>query len=672
MFVELEAILKQALPGARVSVAPVDRRAVARDLWPRRLIELAEAPPVANGPAAVVWPESVDDVVQLVRTARAHGIGLVPFGAGSGVCAGIAPAEREVVVDLKRLRSHRVLPGPELDVEAGALGITLEEDLLRAGYTTGHYPSSILISTAGGWVAARGAGQCSGRYGKIEDMVTWVELVLGTGERVLARRRENGPNLLPLIVGSEGTLGIITRVGLRLHPAPSERRFLAFAFQGVDQGMRALRELYQSGQRPAVARLYDPLDTWLMKQEDGVRAEPRPPHSGINLKGDALRALLRRPFLAAQAMAAVERTLYSRAALVLVLEGDQAAELDEDARRIDVACRALGGASLGEGPARAWYRYRYHVSYRQPPLFRSGSFVDTMEVAAPWSCLPAVYREVRRALSPHVLVMAHFSHSYPDGASIYFTFAGTEHAGESAQAIYDRAWREALSAALAAGATLSHHHGVGRSKAARLTEELGSAVGVVRALKTAWDPDQLLNPGALLPPPSDAEQRDAAAPVTTPLLDVESALVELPASWRLNEAEAWLAARGRTLRVTPEALAAHGERSVNDWLGAGMPGLPDGLSDPVAPRLAGLTATLPNGRRFRQRGAPRRAVGPDLSSLFLGLAGEFGRVEAVTLPAPPSTAPSARPLPFSGERNPRMEADEAGAWAALSAAFGAR
>lgn len=625
----------------------------------------------SEGPAAIIWPETLEHVQAVVRWARAGGVALVPFGAGSGVCGAVLPQPDHVLVDLKRFSSFSVRPGPVLDVGAGALGISLEEALLEGGYTIGHYPSSILISTVGGWVAARGAGQASGRYGKIEDMVTSLEVVLGTGEVVHARRRERGPDLVPLIVGSEGTLGIVTRVGLRLHSAPTGRAFAAFAFEQVEAGIDALRRLFQEGLRPAVARLYDPLDTLLLADEEG---ETRPAPTSVpepGLRAAALRAVLRAPALLARAMAVAERSLYSRAALVLVHEGDPDS-VERESQRAAALCRAGGGTALGEGPARAWYRRRYHVSYRQSPLFRGGAFSDTMEVAAPWSRLFEVYEAVRRALGRHVLVMAHFSHSYPDGASVYFTFAGVAHGGASSLEVYDRAWRVALSAALDAGAALSHHHGVGRSKAPRLGEELGAAIAVVRSLKSAWDPDGILNPGALLPPPGPAEQQRAPAPSTEPELDAVSALCSLPGTLRLAEAERWLGARGHGLGLAAESWAAVEGLTVGQWIGLGLPGSADRYADPVGVRLSGFTATLTNGVRVALRVAPRRAVGPDLSALFLGAGEMFGSVERATLAAPRAGSAPAVTLPFSGERNPELDASEAVALERLRVALAAK
>ncbi|HET9934688.1 MAG TPA: FAD-binding oxidoreductase [Polyangiaceae bacterium] len=657
---KLHEAVQEAVPGARVSSEAPDRRAYSRDLWPRGLIEMQSGLPEREGPGCIVWPETVEHVAALVALARREGLSLVPFGAGSGVCGGAIPTAGQVVVDLKRFADHRVLAGPELDVGAGAMGITLEERLLEAGYTTGHYPSSILCSTVGGWVAARGAGQCSGRYGKIEDMITSAEVVLGTGDVVRAEAHRGGPELLPLLVGSEGTLGIITRVGLRLHPAPRARAFAAHSFPNVELGIETLRALFQEGLRPAVARLYDPLDSALLAPDDKPKVASPP--RALKPTAALLRGIARHPALTARLMDAAERSFMSKVTLVLVHEGDER-EVADEARRAEAICRARQSTPLGEGPARAWLHHRYHVSYRQMPQFRAGLFIDTMEVSAPWKHLTDVYYAVKRALGEHVLVMAHLSHSYPDGGSIYFTFAGTQHGDESPLEVYDHAWRVALAAALDSGASLSHHHGVGRSKAPRLGEELGSALWVQRALKSAWDPDGILNPGVLLPSSSNADE-GVPDPPTQPELDAQSGLVTLPGTMLLGDAERWLRERAHSLH-----LPSLPELSVDDFVARGLPGAPDRFDDPVGTRLAGFSARLSSGRRFAIKAAPRRAVGPDLSALFVGARGAFGRIESARLSALPQSASPAPRRAFDKPANPNLNADEAAAFERLRQAL---
>ena len=246
----LSAALARALPDLAQSSSGPDRIAYARDLWPRHHLEVADGRIAEHRPALVVWPRDTAEVAAVVRFCAEEGAPLVPFGAGSGVCGGVLPDPRTVVLDLKRMERWRKLDpeAPTLEVEAGALGIRLEEDLEARGFTAGHFPSSILCSTSGGWVAARGAGQCSGRYGKIEDMVASLECVVGRGEVVRFDRRVHGPDLTPLFIGSEGVLGVITSVTLRLHPAPPARAFGAFSFPGVEAGWSAMRDMFQAGE----------------------------------------------------------------------------------------------------------------------------------------------------------------------------------------------------------------------------------------------------------------------------------------------------------------------------------------------------------------------------------------------------------------------------------------
>jgi alkyldihydroxyacetonephosphate synthase len=511
------------LPALAASADPADRVAYARDLWPRHHLAVRSGNVAEHRPGLIVWPRDTEEVAQLVRWAYQARVPLVPFGAGSGVCAGVLPREDVVVVDMKRMVRWRHLDpaAPTLDVEAGHMGVPLEERLGKSGFTLGHFPSSILCSTVGGWVAARSAGQCSGYYGKIEDMVVALECVTGTGEVMTLRRRAHGPDLVPLVVGSEGTLAVVTSVTVRLHPAPAARAFGAWSFPSTEAGWEAMRMLFQSGLRPAVSRLYDPFDAMLAKRSAGkthskTNAPTRPPGQAPGTGAATLRNILRHPRVLNELIDAAGGRALGGAMLVLIFEGSD----DRPSRDMDAA-RALlsraGGVTEGEGPARHWLEKRYSVSYRQAPVFAAGAFADTMEVAATWSILPRLYDAVRRALGAHVFVMAHLSHAYPDGCCIYFSFAGSAASdgrdGEwdaACEATYDRAWRDALGAAVEAGGTLAHHHGAGRSKAPRLRDELGAGIDVVRALKEAFDPAGILNPGNLIPEASPRPDIDDA------------------------------------------------------------------------------------------------------------------------------------------------------------------
>lgn len=631
--------LQELLGPARVSVQPFDLEASARDCWPRGLI--AGPPAEQERPLAVVWPERTEEIERLVELARAEGFALAPLGAGSGVCGGFWPDARTVVVDLKRLNDFSLSPdGAEVHAGAGVLGWELEERLARAGKTAGHFPSSILCSTVGGWVAARGAGQCSGRYGKIEDMVTELECVLGSGRRLVTRTRSEGLQLVPWLVGSEGSLGIVTRVGLRLFPAPVERAFAAFAFPTFELGQEALRAIYQAGLRPAVARLYDAVDSLLhasSKSDDGGEAPEPKPMSRFQARDAmevlALRTVLKAPGQLARAASALEKRGHARSRLLLLFEN--VSDPREQARLASALCEERGGEPLGERPVQQWLAHRYDVSFQQSKVFRAGAFSDTMEVAAPWSKLNGVYRAVKAAIADRVLLMAHVSHCYPDGAAIYFTFVGRDRSRPQALSRYDAVWSDALTAAVEAGACVSHHHGVGRSKAEHLSRQSGASVR--RALMKAWDPGDVLNPGVLgfvrdipLNPEQLAHEQAGVRrrlAATPPLvLDGLSQLADLDAGLTLDEVENLLFKQGLTLDASTSGCVR-----LDEWVARGLPGAPSPWDDPVSRPLAGFIGRLPSGELCEQVAAPRRAEGPDLAACFAGTEGALGRLERVTL-----------------------------------------
>jgi alkyldihydroxyacetonephosphate synthase len=652
--VDLASALTLRVPGLRVSSAAPDLTAAARDLWPRALVGIQSGQLPTNRPGAIAWPERSEQVSQLLEVSRAQGFRVLPFGAGSGVCGAVLPDERTIVIDSKRLLDFRIdEDAPVVHAGAGVLGLTLEQQLIKRGYTAGHYPSSIVCSTVGGWVAARGAGQCSSRYGKIEDMVAGLDCVLGTGDHVRMRRRTSGPDLVPLMTGSEGTLGFITGVTLRLQPAPRSRRFLAYSCSSIESGFDILRTMLQAGLRPEVARLYDPIDSVLLGQSSDAKKSPknRSARSG-HLFGMVARRVLAHPRWLQRTIEALEGNLLGGATLLLIFEGDSEAA-DQDAERAAQICARAAARSLGEGPAKRWLAHRYGVSFRQSSSFRLDAFTDTMEVAAPWSKLEAVYNGVRRALSEHALVMAHLSHAYPDGCGLYFTFAALGSRAGNATARYDAAWRAGLSAALAAGANLSHHHGVGRSKAALLAAELGGGTELLNRVRRAWDPASMFNPGALEAPfeVQPAFARDGRPPF---VLDEKSRLVEVDARLSLGALEAMLSRTGLGLGL---ADGVNGSASIADWVACGFPGAPDSFRDPAAARVTGFEASA-GGIQAHVRAAPRRATGPDLLALFAGARGAIGSVERVTLAVTPRGTAPPRSQPFHWDRDPAPSAAE--------------
>jgi alkyldihydroxyacetonephosphate synthase len=531
----LQRELESIFGPRRVSLRAVDLDTYSRDMWPRLLIAYRDGIQPPHRPHAVVWPETVREVVAVVRLARELKIPIVPYGGGSGVCGGAVPLFGGITIDTKRMQAVRALHGEELvcDVEAGLNGERFERELERRGYTFGHFPSSIYCSTVGGWLATRAAGQLSTKYGKVEDRVAGLTVVTGRGEVIETdgpNRALRGPNWTQLIVGSEGTLGIITSARLRVSPAPQLRVFRGYEVDDVHTGIEAIRRVLQKGLRPAVVRLYDELDTLINSfghehaEETNPARAPTPPIAtgalpayplplppkqdgmvdrllamarGKGLRQNAMKAALGKSELVNRVFGTVAEKIARRGCRMIIgLEGARI-RTEIEAALTFAELEAAGARDKGEDPGWAWLKHRYAVSYRMSPVFRDGAFVDTMEVASSWERLTDLYHSVRTAIGHHAVVMAHFSHAYADGCSIYFTFAGHAPDAAGASRIYDAIWRDGLEAATRVGATISHHHGVGLLKAPFMAGEHREAMAIFEAAKAALDPDGVFNPGKM-------------------------------------------------------------------------------------------------------------------------------------------------------------------------------
>jgi alkyldihydroxyacetonephosphate synthase len=283
-----------------------------------------------------------------------------------------------------------------------------------------------------------------------------------------------------------------------------------------------------------VVRLYDEMDTLLSSdghhkdtaEADAARvvappmppvetgalpAWPEAPHEaeagvmarlvefarGRHLRRDAMHAALGNSQLVNRLVGTVAEKIARRGCrLIIGLEGARI-RTEVEAALTFHELAAAGARDKGEDPGWAWLKHRYAVSYRMSPVFRDGAFVDTMEVASSWERLMDLYHSVRAAIGRHAVVMAHFSHAYADGCSIYFTFAGTADDAAAAERVYDAIWRDGLEAATRVGGTISHHHGIGLLKAPFMAAEHREAMALFEAAKTALDPDGILNPGKM-------------------------------------------------------------------------------------------------------------------------------------------------------------------------------
>ena len=450
---------------AAVTVEPNELAEASRDWWPLAMIWALDAQ-VASLGAAVARPASPEEVSAVLTVCNDARVPVTAAAGRSGVCGASVPVHGGVVLDLCGLDGIVEVDGESmvLDVRAGTFGTWLEETL-RSDHevTLGHWPQSIDLSTVGGWLACRGAGQLSTRYGKIEDMVVGLDVVLADGTVVRTGgtpRAAVGPDLTQLFVGSEGTLGIITGARLRLHRAPPVERRAAYGFDSFADGLDACRRVLHRGATPAVLRLYDAIEADRSYQT-----------------GD-------------------------RHVLLVLDEGDREL-IDPVMAVVAEECVDTGAEVLDEELVGRWMEHRNDVTALEALITR-GYVVDTMEIAARWSALPAIYEAATAAIGAveHTMVAsAHLSHSYSDGACLYFTFAGKPEA-DGREAYYRAAWDAGTQAVLAHGGALSHHHGVGLNRARFVRDALGSGFDVLATVKTALDPNGILNPGKLgLPDP---------------------------------------------------------------------------------------------------------------------------------------------------------------------------
>jgi alkyldihydroxyacetonephosphate synthase len=392
---------------------------------------------------------------------EAH-IPVTAAGGRSGVCGSSVPVFGGVVMDLCGLSGIRSVDTDSLvvDVGPGTFGDHLEHELGTTwGLTVGHWPQSMRLSTVGGWLACRGAGQLSNRYGKIEDMVVGLDVVLADGSTVHTggnARQASGPDLNQLFVGSEGTLGIITGARLRLHPLPASRQMSAWGFASFADGLDACRRMLRRGAAPAVLRLYDDIEA-------------------------------NRSYATGEAHV-----------LLVLDEGDPTMVAATMSVAAEECARTPEVSPLDAGLVDQWLGHRNEVAALES-LISKGFVVDTMELTAAWASIDEVYRTVTGAIAAvdgTLVASAHQSHAYLDGACLYVTFAGRVEP-DRRDDYYRAVWDAGTLAGLRAGASLSHHHGVGINRARFMRTALGGGLDVVQSVKDALDPNGILNPGKL-------------------------------------------------------------------------------------------------------------------------------------------------------------------------------
>jgi len=444
---------------------------------------------LADAPDAVVVPADGAQIAALLEVCAREGVAVVPFGGGTSVVGGVEPLRgvhaRLLSLDLARLREvavDRVSLTARLG--AGLRGAEAEAELRRQGLTLGHFPQSFEFATVGGFAATRSAGQASSGYGRFDELVTTVRLLAPAGELATLEMPHSaaGPSLRELAIGSEGVLGVIPEVGVRLRPAPASERYEAWIAESWEAGRGIVRRLAQEEALPDLIRLSDERETRYSLAFSGPGGAA----------GAILDGYLR---------------LRRRAGGCLVIVGIEGGRESVARRRAQIAqlLRAGGAVYLGRSGGRAWKRTRYEGPYLRDTLLDAGVLVETLETAHTWSRLAELYESVAAALRGTLeeagappIVLCHLSHAYADGASLYFTVLARRLPREEVEQ-WQAAKAAACEAIVAAGGTISHHHGVGLDHAPYMAAEVGElGLATLRAIKERLDPAGILNPGKLL------------------------------------------------------------------------------------------------------------------------------------------------------------------------------
>jgi alkyldihydroxyacetonephosphate synthase len=444
---------------------------------------------VGMAPDAVVFAADEAQVARVLATCARADCAVIPYGGGTSVVGGVSALRggHRAVIALSLRRLNRVIHVDQVaevaTLGAGMTGPEAEASLAEQGLTLGHFPQSFEYATIGGFAATRSAGQASSGYGRFDDQVLGLRLLTPGGEIDVAAHPATaaGPSLRELVLGSEGRLGVITQVTVRVRRRPTQQRYEAWSFAQLPDGLDALRVMAQGRVTPDVARLSDSEETRV-----GM---------AVAAHGGTVEALGRRYL----------RLRGREHGCLLVVGWDSDARL-AGARQAEARAviRRHHGVALGSSPGRAWLRQRYHGPYLRDALMDGGVLVETLETATGWAGVAALRDAVTEAVRGSLgdghpaLVGCHVSHVYPAGASLYFTVLA-----RAAQDAADQ-WRRAKAAACEAildnGGTITHHHAVGTDHLPYMEREVGAGgVAALRALAAQCDPAGIMNPGKLIP-----------------------------------------------------------------------------------------------------------------------------------------------------------------------------
>jgi len=443
----------------KVSKKISDLLSYSYDYWPISLHWILEKN-FHFKPSAIIWPTTKEDVKKVIQICSKEKIPVYPFGGGTGVLGALSPEKKGIIIDLKKIRNIKI-NSENLLVECGAgvNGHYLESYLNSKGLILRNIPQSLYPSTVGGWVGTKATGQFSTRYGGIEQMVAGLEIVVPPGKILTLKpqpRTSTGPDLRHFFIGSEGTLGIITKIWLKIWPKPEKCIKLAFVSETIKEAIDSVKNIMQTGARPAVVRIYDKIETkrHFYKYEE----------------------------------------VYGHVSTVIIIEGNSKI-VDAE---IKIIKEKFQGKQINEDIVEHWLKTRFNVK-EASEFVPMGVVFDTIEVAVGWDKAIYLYENVIKSMKQIkgvIFASAHASHFYPQGICFYFTFAGIPPRGEKAVDFYNKVWKAAMDSTVESGGTISHHHGIGRQKMPWLKDEIGSeGLDLLRKLKKCMDEKDIMNPG---------------------------------------------------------------------------------------------------------------------------------------------------------------------------------
>ena len=438
---------------------------------------------VPDPPDAVVAPRTHEEVKKIISFCSGEGIAVVPAGGLSSVTGAVRAPGGGIALDLTK-HLNKVLAVNKVNktvtVQAGMYGPALEEKLNRQGYSCGHFPQSFEYSTVGGWISARGAGQASTGYGKIEDMLVSVKVVTPAGVIVTRDfpRMAQGWDIFRLFAGAEGTLGVITEATLHVfNYAPENTTSAAFIFRSFEAAVEAMRIIIQAEcGKPHLFRISDPDETDIAFRTGGFEGT-----------------------LADRALQMLGFKTGSRCLMFVTVEGEKDYARFV-IRKIKRKARAGKGMYIGTTPVRKWLEQRYSSAYMRDPLMDLGIMTDTLETAVTWENLLNVWKAAHEyvARRSKAFMMIHISHVYENGANLYFTFLSPMEKGNEKND-FTTFHRGLVETILEHGGSISHHHGVGRVLGPWMEGHLGrSSMELLRAVKKHLDPNNIMNPGGTL------------------------------------------------------------------------------------------------------------------------------------------------------------------------------